>query len=142
MNKKFLYIGLIILMLLSVVILSGCSKKQESIIDEISLYTGSTSVNEDYNLKDGTLSVDVFRGGEQKSKKKKLNEEQIKHIEEIILKYELQTEEIPREDGDREGASITYFTIKLKNDSNIYKSVKDGSLSYELVKYFEDILDI
>lgn len=132
---------LIILMLGGmVIVLTGCNNKIDTNIEEISLYSGSTSVNNRYLLKNSELSVEMFRGGKKSKKKCNLNQEQVKNIEEIINKYKKGVQ-VDKEIGydDREGASESYCSIKLKNDENVYDWFEG---IYELGKYFDELLKI
>lgn len=141
MKRKVISLMLIILMLGGmVIVLTGCNNKIDTNIEEISLYSGSTSVNNRYLLKNNELSVEMFRGGKKSEKKCNLNQEQVKNIEEIINKYKKGVQ-VDKEIGydDRAGASESYCSIKLKNDDNVYDWFEG---TYELGKYFDELLKI
>ena len=151
MKRKVISLILIIFMLGGMVfVLTGCNNKTGTIdnnieeieieeIEKISLYSGSDSLNDTYLLQNNELSVEMFRGGKKSEKKCTLTQEQIKNIEEIINKYKISVEEDKDVDSDKDGASRSYYSIKLKNDENVYIN---STGIYELHKYFEELLEI
>lgn len=140
MKRKVISLMLIIFMLCGMVfVLTGCNNKFDTNIEEISLYRGSSSVNNRYLLKNNELTVEMFKGGKKSEKKCTLTQEQVKNIEEIINKYKKGVEVDKEIDYDREGASELYYSIKLKNDANVYNWFEGIN---ELGKYFDELLKI
>lgn len=138
--KKIISLVLLVLVLAGgMITLTGCNNKFDTNIEEISLYSGSSSVNNRYLLKNNELSVEMFRGGKKSEKKCTLTQEQVKNIEEIINKYSKGVQVDKEIDYDRVGASESYYSIKLKNDANVYNRFEGIN---ELGKYFDELLKI